>query len=235
MYFSASKFAILLDGFDSGDKPSWYKDMVMPVHRQRREYKGCVGQTQTCKLCINEKRQHGQRILERKVDHVRHLIAQKLADIDPNIENIDELISRETEKIIDEHVKLEVTMNQASIRGIIMEKTMLGKYGYEKYNGETEYATIDKFKIGCRYDAVDGTTIIENKNTDRIRQSHIIQVALYAISSNGKYNTAKIIFNNGVYELSKEELGLECQRVKDISRKLWDVLVSDDWLDIFND
>lgn len=231
MYFSASKFAILLDGFDSGDKPSWYKDMVMPVHRQRREYKGCVGKT--CKLCINEKRQYGQRILERKVEHARHLIAQKLADIDPK--NIDELISRETDKINDKHVMTELKMNQASIRGIIMEKTMLGKYGYEKYNGKTEYVNLGKFKIGCRYDAVDGTTIIENKNTDRIRQSHIIQVALYVISSNGKYNTAKIIFNNGVYELSKEQLGLECQRVKDISRKLWDVLVSDDWLDIFND
>lgn len=84
-------------------------------------------------------------------------------------------------------------------------------------------------------DAVDGTTIIENKNTDRLRQSHIIQVALYAISSNGKYDTAKIIFNNGVYELSKEELALECEKVKDISQKLWNVLVSDEWLDIFND
>jgi len=144
MYFSASKFAILLDGFDSDDKPSWYKDMIMPVHHQRREYKGCVGK---CKLCVNEKTQYRQRILERKVEHVTHLIAQKLADIDPTIENIEQLISRETEKIIDEHVKMEVKMNQASIRGIIMEKPMLGKYGYEKYNGKMEYANLGKFKI----------------------------------------------------------------------------------------
>jgi hypothetical protein len=232
MYFSASKFAILLDGFDSGNKPSWYKDMIMNVHHQRREYKGCG---KNCKLCINERGQHGQRILERKVERVTHIIALKLADIDPDIENIDQLISQETEKIIDERVKLELKMNQAPIRGIIMEKTMLGKYGYEKYDGETEYANLGKFKIGCRYDAVDGTTIIENKNTDCVRQSHIIQVALYAISSNGKYDKAKIIFNNGLYELSEEELASECEKVKDIAQKLWDVIVSDAWLDIFND
>ena len=112
---------------------------------------------------------------------------------------------------------------------------MLEKYGYEKYQGNIKYADLGKFRIGCRYDAVDGNTIIENKNSDQIRRSHIIQVALYAISSNGKYDKAKIIFNKGEFVLSEQELALECEKVREMARRLWDVLVSDHWVDIFKE
>jgi len=235
MYFPASKFAILLDGFDSGYRPTWYKDMDMLVHYQRREYKGCGQVGKKCTLCLKERLGYKRRVLDRKVLRETYNIAQKIAATDLDIENIDQIISDETEKITDGLVKQELGMKQALIRGIVMEKPMLERYGYEVYQGKMEYANLGKFKIGCRYDAVDGTTIIENKNTDHIEQSHVFQVALYAISSNGKYNNAKIIFNKGEYILSEKQLKLECEKVQKIAQRLWDAITAEDWLDIFKD